>query len=129
MPRGSPLPVIESSSVQRFVPFGTDPLKWDVEIQALLMSLAEEMSRPLERDHDQTHYLPCQHLAEYIREAHYDGIRYPSALNPDGTNVVFFDPTVADVSGSKLVTITEIKVAYESQHDAAPPAATIGFEG
>jgi hypothetical protein len=42
---------------------------------------------------------------------------YPSALNPDGTNVVFFDPTVADISGSELVTITEIKVTYENQHD------------
>lgn len=104
-------------------PFLTDTLKWDVEIQALLASFAEEMSRPLERDDDQTHYVPCQRLADYIREAHYDGIRYPSALNPDGTNVVLFDPTVADVSGSKLVTITEIKVTYEDQQDAVPPAA------
>jgi len=104
-------------------PFLTETLKWDVEIQALLASLAEEMSRPLERDDDQTHYVPCQRLADYIREAHYDGIRYPSALNPDGTNVVFFDPSVADVSGSKLVAITEIKVAYEDQQDAVPPSA------
>lgn len=104
-------------------PFLTETLKWDVEIQALLTSLAEEMSRPLERDDDQTHYLPCQRFAEYIREAHYDGIRYPSALNPDGTNVVFFDPTAADVSGSKLVTITEIKVTYENQQDDPPAAA------
>jgi len=104
-------------------PFLTETLKWDVEIQALLASFAEEMSRPLERDDDQTHYLPCQRLAEYIRGAHYDGIRYASALNPDGTNVVFFDPTVADVSGSKLVTITEIKLTYENQQDDAPAAA------
>lgn len=104
-------------------PFLTETLKWDVEIQALLASFAEEMSRPLERDDDQSHYLPCQRLGDYIREAHYDGIRYPSALNPDGTNVVFFDPTVADVSGSKLVTITEIRVTYEDQQDAVPPAA------
>lgn len=103
-------------------PFLTETLKWDVEIQALLGSFAEEMSRPLERDDDQTHYVPCQRLADYVREAHYDGIRYPSALNSDGTNVVFFDPAVADVSGSKLVTITEIKVTYENQQDVVPPA-------
>jgi len=53
----------------------------------------------------------------------HDGIRYPSALNPDGTNVVFFDPTVADVFASKLVTITGIKVTYEDQPDDAPVAA------
>src|ERR1035438_5348839 len=104
-------------------PFLTETLKWDVEIQALLGSFAEEMSRPLERDDDQTHYLPCQRLADYVREAHYDGIRYPSALNPDGTNVVFFDPAVANFSGSKLVVVTEIKVTYENQQDVVPPAA------
>ena len=107
-------------------PFVTDTLKWDVEIQALLASFAEEMSRPLERADDEKHYLPCQRLAEYIREAHYDGVRYLSALNPDGTNVVLFDPTLADASGSKLVSITEIRVTYENQQDALPPAAASG---
>lgn len=110
-------------------PFATETLKWDVEIQALLASFAEEMSRPLERDDDPTHYLPCQRLSGYIRDAHYDGIRYQSALSPDGTNAVFFDPTVADVSGSKLVTITEINVTYENQQDHASAAAQSSSDG
>lgn len=78
-------------------PFITETLRWDVEIQSLLEAFAEEMSRPLERDDDPAHYRPCQRLADYIRDARYDGIRYPSALQPEGTNVIFFDPAVADV--------------------------------
>lgn len=66
---------------QEINPFTTDTLRWDVEIQSLLEAFAEEMSRPLERDDDKTHYVPCQRLADYIREAHYDGIRY--AFHPN----------------------------------------------
>jgi hypothetical protein len=69
-------------------PFITESLRWDVEIQSLLIAFGEEMSLPLERDDDPAHYRPCQRLADYIRDTKYDGIRYPSALNPDGTNVV-----------------------------------------
>jgi hypothetical protein len=94
-------------------PFVTETLKWEVEIESLLSAFAEEMSRPLERDDDQTHYAPCQALAEYIKNARFDGIRYPSALNPEGHNVVLFDPRVADFRESKLVTITEVSLNYE----------------
>ena len=54
------------------------------------------MSRPLERDDDKTHYLPCQKLAEFIKQNRYDGIRYPSAVCPGGTNIVLFEPNVPD---------------------------------
>ena len=57
-----------------------------------------------------------QRLGDYIREAGYDSVRYPSTLSPEATNVVFFDPAVADVGESKLVTITEVGVTYED-HD------------
>lgn len=73
-------------------PFTTETLLYDCEVRELLVAFGEEMSRPLERDDDQTHYVPSQSLAHYVRDAHYDGIRYPSALNPEGKNLVFFDP-------------------------------------
>ena len=97
-------------------PFVTETLKWEVEIESLLNAFAEEMSRPLERDEDQTHYVPCQALAEFIKNAKFDGIRYPSALNPDGHNIILFDPGVADFRDSKLVTITEVSLAYEEDN-------------
>jgi RES domain-containing protein len=101
-------------------PFTKESLKWHVEIGGLLDAFAEEMSRPLERDDDKTHYLPCQKLADFIRGAAYDGIRYPSALNPEGTNVVIFDPGAADVTTSKLAEITEVTFEYEPAEAPAP---------
>jgi RES domain-containing protein len=93
-------------------PFIRESLGWDVEIRSLLDGFGEEMSRPLERDDDKTHYVPCQRLAEYIRDVGYDGIRYPSAVSPDGSNIVFFDPAIADVADSKLVKITKVDFEY-----------------
>jgi hypothetical protein len=78
------------------------------------------MSRPLERDDDKTHYVPCQKLADFIRGSAYDGIRYPSALSPEGTNVVVFDPGAADVTGSKLAKITEVTFEYETEEAPVP---------
>jgi RES domain-containing protein len=107
-------------------PFITDSLRWDVEIQSLLEAFADEMSRPLERDDDPAHYRPCQRLADYIREARYDGIRYPSALHPKGTNVVFFDPSIADIGESKLVKITETDLKYEDERQQPFAPGIIG---
>jgi hypothetical protein len=58
-------------------------------------------------------YVPCQRFADYIHRNHYDGIRYPSALNPDGSSIVFFDPELAEVMTAKLVKITEVNFEYE----------------
>lgn len=108
-------------------PFVTETLRWDVEIQSLLIAFGEEMSLPLERDDDPAHYRSCQRLADYIRDARYDGIRYPSALNPDGTNVVFFDPTVVTIGESKLVKITQNTLRYEDESPQQPliPRVTV----
>lgn len=109
-------------------PFVTETLRWDVEIQSLLEAFAEEMSRPLERRDDPTHYAPCQRLADYIRYAGFDGIRYPGALAPEGTNVTFFDPAIADVGESKLVKITDASLKYEHE-EVDPVVPRIGAKG
>ncbi len=46
--------------------------------------------------------------------------RNPSALNACGTNVVFFDPTVADIGESKLVKITQNTLKYEEEKAQQP---------
>jgi hypothetical protein len=94
-------------------PFERESIGWHIEIRELLNRLGEEMSRPLERADDKTLYVPCQRLADYIRQNHFDGIRYPSALNPGGSSIVFFDPEIAQVQGSKLVRVTEVIFEYE----------------
>jgi len=98
-------------------PFVRESIGWHVEIRGLLNSLGEEMSRPLERADDKRLYVPCRRLADYIHRNHYDGIRYPSALNPGGSSIVFFDPGIADVMTAKLVKITEVNFEYEPDEE------------
>ena len=103
-------------------PFVRESIGWHVEVRGLLNSLGEEMARPFLRGDDKMLYVPCQRLAEYIHENGYDGIRYPSALDPGGSSIVFFDASVAEVEKSKLVKITEVNVEYEldGQHVCEP---------
>ena len=106
-----------TKDLPRLNPFARESIGWHVEIRGLLRRLGEEMSRPLERNEDRSLYVTCQRFADYIRENHYDGIRYPSALNPDGSSIVFFDPTVAEVGPAKLVRITEVNFEYEADNE------------
>jgi RES domain/HEPN/RES N-terminal domain 1 len=100
-------------SLEAINPFTTESLLYECEVRGLLAAFGEEMSRPLERDDDESHYIPSQRLVHYVRDAKYDGVRYPSALNPQGKNLVFFDPTIAEIGDSKLVRITEANLKYE----------------
>jgi RES domain-containing protein len=93
--------------------FTSDSLLYDCEVRELLVAFGEEMSRPLERDDDVSHYVPSQRLAHYVRDANYAGLRYPSALNPEGKNLVFFDPAITEIRDSKLVRITVANLKYE----------------
>jgi RES domain-containing protein len=102
-----------TKELQELNPFERESIGWHIEIHDLLNRLGEEMSRPLERADDTTLYVPCQRLADYIRQNHYDGIRYPSALNPGGSSIVFFDPEIAQVGESKLVKVTEVNFEYQ----------------
>jgi hypothetical protein len=89
-------------------PFLSETPLWECELNELLHEFAAEMSRPLERlDDEEIHYLPTQKLAEHIRARGFDGIRYPSALNQEGTNVVFFDPAIVTIGGSRLIRVSD----------------------
>lgn len=95
-------------------PFTAEILSYEVEIVNLLNAYAEEMSRPLESEDERTEYIPCQRLTAYIRdEAHFVGIRYPSAMHPEGTNIVIFNPASAEVLDSKLVRLSDDDLIYE----------------
>jgi hypothetical protein len=93
-------------------PFTDDAVNYWVEFAGLLAAFAEELSKPLRSRDDRTDYIPSQKLAEIIQTARVDGIRYPSAMAPSGTNVVLFDPSVVHIGTSRLVEIIETKVEY-----------------
>lgn len=93
-------------------PFTDDAVNYEVEFAALLAAFAEELEKPLRRRDDPTDYIPSQKLTALIERAGVDGIRYPSAMSPGGTNVVFFDPRAVDIGLSSLVEVTDTKVSY-----------------
>ena len=41
-------------------------------------------------------YIPTQYLCEYLRQKGFDGIRYKSAVSPEGTNLIIFYTDSAD---------------------------------
>jgi hypothetical protein len=73
-------------------PLGTPNLADVVRRTALLGSLGSALAEPVHPEDSAIEYVPTQYLAEVIRSAGYDGICFQSALNPNGTNIVIFDP-------------------------------------
>ena len=95
-------------------PFEEESLPHWCEFADLLWSFAQDLGRPLQRSDDLKDYIPCQVLAAAIGAARIDAIRYPSAMQPSGTNVVFFDPSVAEILESRLVRVVQVSVQYEA---------------
>jgi RES domain-containing protein len=97
-------------------PFTDDNASYRVEFAELLMAFAMELSRPLRARDDPAEYIPSQKLAELIQKAGVDGIRYPSAMEPNGTNVVLFDPSVVRMGASRVVEIAKVGLEYKEVH-------------
>ena len=76
------------------------------------------MSVPVEREDDNSEYAQSQNFARAVAKCGYDGIQYGSALVPAGTNVVVFDPDLADIGTSHLVRVTSVTMTYEGAPSA-----------
>lgn len=99
-------------------PFTDEYPQYESELVELLVAFGMELSRPLRQTDDVRDYLPCQKLVRRIRESgKYDGMRYPSAMNPGGTNVVIFDPKLVSVGPSKLVQVSDVRIFYGAPED------------
>ncbi|WP_175285961.1 RES family NAD+ phosphorylase [Brachybacterium squillarum] len=72
----------------------------------LLRKLSYELSLPVRRSSgyvdQQYSYLPTQFLCEYIKSLGYHGVRYPSALNPGGTNLVLFEHDLTRINNRTM---------------------------
>ncbi|MEX2578813.1 MAG: RES domain-containing protein [Verrucomicrobiales bacterium] len=86
-------------------PLGVPDLGRRLPRSQLLNKLNEELSRPIHQDDSALEYLPTQYLAEAIQEAGFDGILYKSSLNPEGRNLVVFDPEKVRVTGNGNVQV------------------------
>ena len=98
-------------------PFTDDAINYWLEFAGLLAAFADQLSKPLRSRDDPTDYTPSQKLSELIQTSGVDGIRYPSAMAPNGTNVVLFDPLMVRIGTSRLVEIVETRVQYQETQD------------
>lgn len=62
-------------------------------------------------------YIPTQYLCEYLRQKGFEGIRYKSAVSPEGTNVIIFDTDSADkaykIIESRVYEVENIDIKFE----------------
>ena len=94
-------------------PFTDEAPQYELELEDLLISFGMELGRPLRRADYPQDYLPSQKLVRRIQGSSlYDGIRYPSAIVPSGTNLVIFDPNLVRIGSSKLVEIGDFEIPY-----------------
>ncbi|MGA3169565.1 MAG: RES domain-containing protein [Chthoniobacteraceae bacterium] len=73
-------------------PLATNNLADEVRNRTLLGSLGRALGEPVHPEDSSIEYIPTQYLAEVIRSVGYDGICFSSALKPEGTNIVLFNP-------------------------------------
>lgn len=62
-------------------------------------------------------YVPTQYLCGYLRVKGFDGIRYKSAVSPEGTNVIIFDTDSANrvykIIESRVYEVENIDIKFE----------------
>jgi RES domain len=98
-----------STEYPLFIPFTDETLAWSVGFSELLQSFAEALSKPLARSDDINDYLHPKSPCEYAESLRYDGVRYSSAMNDEGVNLVLFDPNTVEILDSTLVEVTSVK--------------------
>ena len=101
-------------------PFVNESLQYWMEFSELLSVFAEQLATPLRSRDRLQDYLPTQKLAEAIEKAGLAGLRYPSAMAPGGTNVVLFDPVVAEVDASSLVKFVDTHIEHKAVPEQTP---------
>jgi RES domain-containing protein len=94
-------------------PFACEYLPSLVQSYELFNRWGDDLARPLRHSDDVQDYYPTQYLAQWARAHHYDGIRYPSALAPNGHNLVIFEPNKIRLTDSRLVEIKSVTVEYD----------------
>ena len=71
---------------------------------------------------DSTNYYATQYISEFIKKKGYDGIRFKSSLNKNGSNIVLFDVSKEgrkyEIISSSLHEIEEVKVKSKNVEES-----------
>jgi hypothetical protein len=84
-----------------------------VESCELFNRLNTECAKPLRHTDDVHEYLPTQFFADWVREHHYDGTRYSSAMSEGGINIFLFDPRVVPTAAVQLVRVDALRLRMQ----------------
>lgn len=84
-------------------PLGRENFASIYRYRRILLRLNEELSKPIHSSEAKVEYIPTQYLAEAIRVIGYDGIYYKSCMQPNGHNLVIFDPRKAEFTDDAAV--------------------------
>lgn len=80
-----------------------------------LYAISKEFSYPNYGDPED--YIPTQYLCEYLRQKGFDGIRYKSAVSPEGINVIIFDTNSVNkpykITESSIFEVENIDIKFE----------------
>lgn len=88
-----PIDLIDLSNLEYISPFRSDDFdaEWFAINMRVLKKINEEIAKPLRRQDSEIDYLPTQYISDFVKSLGFDGIKYKSTLNPDGTNYAIFD--------------------------------------
>jgi hypothetical protein len=75
--------------------------------------ISEAFSRPINREEQESAYLPTQILAEAFKAEGFDGLAYRSGLER-GTNVVLFNVRVAKLTERFVYTLKKVRYDFEA---------------
>jgi hypothetical protein len=75
--------------------------------------ISKAFSRPVNREDQESAYLPTQTLAEAFKAEGFDGLAYRSGLER-GTNVVLFDVRVAKLTHLFVYTLKKVRYDFEA---------------
>jgi len=98
---------------------GRMPIYLDEEPEADLRETAvwghvgRAYREPVLREDDRAGYAPTQIIAEAFRARGYDGIVYGSAFGDDGTNIVLFNTSAAELESCELHEVRNVKLVHE----------------
>lgn len=95
-------------------PNAGDEKPWEEGARTTWQTISFMFSVP-HHPEDSLSYVPTQYLSEVIKNAGYDGIRYPSALNSGGWNLALFDTKAAEYRSRKKVRVTDVKYQVEQK--------------
>lgn len=83
--------------------------------KAVWGDIAYAFSKPVEASESELSYLPTQILAEFFRDAGYDGVSYNSLLVKGGRNIALFDLSAAQLLNYGLHVVESISYSFQER--------------